>query len=130
MRADLFLTEKGYAPSRKKAQILIEEGKVFVDGCIIRKASQQIDDGEHFVSVEQSDEVRFVGRGGLKLEAALDAFQIDANGKIALDKNNLPTSYQENHGFGTQSINSFCKKYNLSLNYEIDNDVFILSILF
>ena len=52
------------------------------------------------------------------------------DGKIALDKNNLPTSYQENHGFGTQSINSFCKKYNLSLNYEIDNDVFILSILF
>ena len=85
MRADLFLTEKGYAPSRKKAQILIEEGKVFVDGCIIKKASQQIDDGEHSVSVEQSDEVRFVGRGGLKLEAALDAFQIDANGKIALD---------------------------------------------
>lgn len=52
------------------------------------------------------------------------------DGNIELDKNNLPTSFKDNHGFGTQSINSFCKKYNLSLNYEIDNDVFVISILF
>ena len=31
------------------------------------------------------------------------------DGNIELDKNNLPTSYKDNHGFGTQSINSFCK---------------------
>lgn len=85
MRADLFLTEKGYVPSRKKAQVLIEEGKVSIDGCTIQKASQQIDDGEHAVQIMQSDEVRYVGRGGLKLEAALDAFAIDVCGKIALD---------------------------------------------
>ncbi len=85
MRADLFLTEKGYAPSRKKAQILIDEGKVSVDGCILKKASQQIDDREHTVSIEQCDEVRYVGRGGLKLEAALDAFGIDVRSKTALD---------------------------------------------
>ena len=85
MRADLFLTEKGYVTSRKKAQILIEEGKVLIDGQVLKKASQQIVDGEHTVSVMQSDEARFVGRGGLKLEAALDAFCIDATDKIALD---------------------------------------------
>lgn len=85
MRADLFLTEKGYVPSRKKAQVLIEEGKVSIDGRTIQKASQQIDDGEHAVQIMQSDEVRYVGRGGLKLEAALDAFAIDVCGKIALD---------------------------------------------
>ena len=85
MRADLFLTEKGYAPSRKKAQILIDEGKVSIDGCTVKKASLQIDDGEHTVSIEQSDEVRYVGRGGLKLEAALNAFGIDVSGKTALD---------------------------------------------
>ena len=85
MRADLFLTEKGYAPSRKKAQTLIDEGKISIDGCVVKKASQQIDDGEHTVIVEQSDEVRYVGRGGLKLEAALDAFGIDATKKNALD---------------------------------------------
>lgn len=85
MRADLFLTEKGYISSRKKAQTLIDEGKVTIDGHIVKKASQPIDEGEHTVEILQSDEVRFVGRGGLKLEAALDAFGIDANGKIALD---------------------------------------------
>lgn len=85
MRIDLFLTEKGYAPSRKKAQTLIEEGKVTVDGCTVQKASQQIDDGEHAVEIMQSDEVRYVGRGGLKLEAALDAFDINVSGKVALD---------------------------------------------
>ncbi len=85
MRADLFLTEKGYVSSRKKAQILIDAGKVSIDGRVVQKAAQQIDDGEHTVLVAQSDEVRYVGRGGLKLEAALDAFGIDARGKIALD---------------------------------------------
>ena len=85
MRVDLFLTERGYASSRKKAQTLIEEGKVSIDGTAVKKASQQIEDGEHSVEILQSDEVRFVGRGGLKLEAALDAFDIDATAKIALD---------------------------------------------
>lgn len=85
MRVDLFLTEKGYISSRKKTQTLIDEGKVLIDGRIVKKASQQIEDGEHTVEIAQSDEVRFVGRGGLKLEAALDAFNIDANHKIALD---------------------------------------------
>lgn len=85
MRADLFLTEGGYVTSRKKAQVLIEEGKVSVDGSIVKKASQQILDGEHTVHIEESDEVRYVGRGGLKLEAALHAFAIDVRGKVALD---------------------------------------------
>ena len=85
MRADLFLVEKGYISSRKKAQTLIEEGKVCIDGKPLKKAALQIDDGEHTVEIAQSDEVRFVGRGGLKLEAALDAFGIDACNKTALD---------------------------------------------
>ena len=85
MRVDLFLTENGYVPSRKKAQTLIEEGKVSIDGHIVQKSSQQIGDGEHTVEIAQSDEVRYVGRGGLKLEAALDAFGIDPSQKTALD---------------------------------------------
>lgn len=85
MRIDLFLTEKGYVPSRKKAQMLIEEGKVSIDGRTVQKAAQQIDDGDHLVEIMQSDEIRYVGRGGLKLEAALDAFGIDVCDKIALD---------------------------------------------
>lgn len=85
MRADVFLTEKGYISSRKKAQTLICEGKVTIDGYVLQKAAQQIDDGDHTVEIAQSDEAKYVGRGGLKLEAALDAFLIDAIGKTALD---------------------------------------------
>ena len=51
MRVDLFLTENGYVPSRKKAQTLIEEGKVSIDGHIVQKSSQQIGDGEHTVEI-------------------------------------------------------------------------------
>ena len=61
MRADLFLSESGYIQSRKKAQMLIDEGKVFIDGQIIKKASQQISDGEHSVEILQSDEVEAGG---------------------------------------------------------------------
>lgn len=85
MRADLFLTEKGYVSSRKKAQTLIEAGKVAIDGLTVKKTSQQIGDTEHTVEILESEEVRFVGRGGLKLDAALDAFGIDPQGKTALD---------------------------------------------
>lgn len=85
MRADVFLTEKGYVSSRKKAQTLITEGKIIIDGCVLQKAAQQIGDGDHTVEIAHSTETKYVGRGGLKLEAALDAFLIDAKGKTALD---------------------------------------------
>ena len=42
----------------------------------------------------------------------------------------MPTSFKEGHGIGTASIASFVKKYNLNLDYEINNNVFIVSILF
>lgn len=85
MRADVYLTEHGHLSSRKKAQMLIEAGKISIDGRVVKKAAQQIDDGEHTVIISESEEARYVGRGGLKLEAALDAFGIDPCGKIALD---------------------------------------------
>ena len=52
------------------------------------------------------------------------------SGDIQFDKNNMPTNLKTNHGIGTQSISSFCKKHNLNLNYEINENVFILSIIF
>ena len=85
MRADVFLTEKGYVASRKKAQTLIAEGKVTLDGRVLQKTSQQVSDGDHTVEIILGNEERYVGRGGLKLEAALDAFRLDVAGKVALD---------------------------------------------
>ena len=83
MRADLYLVEKGYVQSRQRARVLIESGCVTVDGRAITKPAASISEEEH--SVEIHDAIRYVGRGGLKLEAALQAFQIDVCGKRALD---------------------------------------------
>ncbi|MBR2722169.1 MAG: TlyA family RNA methyltransferase [Clostridia bacterium] len=83
MRADVFLFQYGHAQSRQRAQMLIDSGCVSIDGILVTKASQQIDEGEHTVSVR--DVIPYVGRGGLKLEAALDAFSIDVRQKLAVD---------------------------------------------
>ena len=81
-RLDLLLVERGLVPSREKGQALILAGQVFVDG-------QKVDKPGHTVSsearIELAQRPRYVGRGGLKLEAALDHFGIQPAGKICLD---------------------------------------------
>ncbi len=82
-RLDLLLVEKGYASSRQRAKNMIEEGCVQVDGEVLLKPSHRLDDGLHLFEV--TDTLRYVSRGGLKLEAALDAFSVDVSGLRALD---------------------------------------------
>ncbi len=81
-RIDQLLVERGLAESRQKAQALILAGQVLVDGQKAAKAG-------HTVPVEARIEVlatlKYVGRGGLKLEAALDQFAINPAGKVCLD---------------------------------------------
>jgi 23S rRNA (cytidine1920-2'-O)/16S rRNA (cytidine1409-2'-O)-methyltransferase len=62
---------------------LISEGKVNIDGSVITKPSADISDGEHTVTVTDTD--KYVGRGGLKLEWAIDCFSVDVNGKRCID---------------------------------------------
>ena len=83
MRADVYLTVNGHTSSRQQAKRLIEEGNVMVDGKTVRKASEEIPDGSHTVELRNS--LAYVGRGGLKLEAALNAFSLDVENKVALD---------------------------------------------
>ena len=84
MRIDVYLHAAGYLPSRKKAQDLISAGAVFVDGSQVKKSSETIDETvEHDVKIEQV--FKYVSRGGMKLEAALDAFHINVSGKLAVD---------------------------------------------
>lgn len=85
MRADLYLTQKGYADSRTLAQKLIAKGAVTVDDRILKKPSEDIPEGEHAVTVTAIADTRYVGRGGLKLEAALESFSIDPAGCTAAD---------------------------------------------
>ncbi len=85
MRADLFLSERGYAKSRQNAKSLIEGGKVTLDGRALLKPSEQIDElSEHTVEIIRD---KYVCRGGLKLEAALDAFPdaAEPRGAICID---------------------------------------------
>ena len=83
MRADAFLSHNGFVESRTRAARLISEGKILIDGKVIQKASEEISDGEHTVDITETD--RYVGRGGLKLEAALEQFSIDVSGKRCID---------------------------------------------
>lgn len=83
MRADIYLVEFGYAKSRQNAKVLIEKGKARVDGSLISKPSEQIDEtAAHEVEIEKD---RFVCRGALKLEGAIEAFGIDVSGKVCID---------------------------------------------
>lgn len=84
IRADVFLVTEGYAKSRQSAQRSIEAGLVVIDGRPVNKASEKIDETvEHSVTCEST--IAYVGRGGLKLEAALNSFDIDPNGKTCFD---------------------------------------------
>jgi 23S rRNA (cytidine1920-2'-O)/16S rRNA (cytidine1409-2'-O)-methyltransferase len=82
LRLDQLLVERGLAESRAKAQALVLAGQVLLDG---QKAAKS----GHAVAADARVEVlaqpRFVGRGGLKLEAALEHFQIDVGGRLCLD---------------------------------------------
>ena len=84
MRIDKYLFEARYTKSRKFAQDLIDAGAVTVDGRIIKKPSEDIDPTvPHEVVLEEL--FKYVSRGGMKLEGALDAFKIDVRGLKCLD---------------------------------------------
>lgn len=85
MRADLYVVAQGGAASRTLAQRLIDSGAVRIDGRVITKAAQDIPAGEHTLEISDVAENRYVGRGGLKLEAALDAFSVPVRGCVAAD---------------------------------------------
>ena len=84
MRIDKYLAAASYTKSRKFAQDLIDAGAVKVDGVVVKKASQEIDHTvPHKVEIEEL--FKYVSRGGMKLEAALDRFGINVNGAKAVD---------------------------------------------
>jgi 23S rRNA (cytidine1920-2'-O)/16S rRNA (cytidine1409-2'-O)-methyltransferase len=85
-RIDKLLVERGLADSRTKAQAMVMAGVVLVDEQRVEKPSHQFDTNSA-IRIKGSDDPtsRYVGRGGLKLEAALREFQIDVNGLNCLD---------------------------------------------
>ena len=84
-RLDILLTEKGLAKSRTSAAALIKEGSVTVNGNVAGKPSELCEDTDSISVSESSGLTRYVGRGGLKLETALEAFGISPLGSVCLD---------------------------------------------
>jgi 23S rRNA (cytidine1920-2'-O)/16S rRNA (cytidine1409-2'-O)-methyltransferase len=83
VRLDQLVVEKGLAQSRERARALILAAQVSVDGEPMTKAGAQVDSTAN-VNLIAPDHP-YVGRGGLKLAHALDAFHIDVAGRQALD---------------------------------------------
>jgi len=84
MRLDVYLFESGLVSSRTEAKGFISSGSVTVNGRVVTKPAYDIDPESETVAVDKSSK-RYVSRGGLKLEAALTAFSIDASGAMAID---------------------------------------------
>ncbi len=85
-RIDKLLVQRGLAESRTKAQALIMAGVVLIDEQRANKPSDTVaPDAEIRIKGGDDPASRYVGRGGLKLEAALREFAVDVNGLRCLD---------------------------------------------
>lgn len=82
MRLDKAIFERGLAQSRSRAEQLLRAGSVQVNGVVETKPSRQVEESDVLLV---QDTIGYVGRGGLKLEYALNEFEIDCRGKTALD---------------------------------------------
>lgn len=77
------MVERGLAPSRERAQAMLLAGRVLVDGQKVEKAGTNVK-AEAEIRLLGED-LRYVSRGGLKLEGALAHWSIDLRGRICLD---------------------------------------------
>jgi 23S rRNA (cytidine1920-2'-O)/16S rRNA (cytidine1409-2'-O)-methyltransferase len=82
-RLDKILVERGLATSRERAQALILAGKVLVNEQKIEKSGAQVE--EDCTIRLLGEDLKYVSRGGLKLERALERWRIDVSGKTCLD---------------------------------------------
>jgi len=81
-RIDQLLVERGLVTTRETAQRLILAGKVKIGDQFAQKAGQRVDSDAEIHLLET---LKYAGRGGAKLEKAIDSFRIDVTGKVILD---------------------------------------------
>jgi 23S rRNA (cytidine1920-2'-O)/16S rRNA (cytidine1409-2'-O)-methyltransferase len=84
-RIDKLLVEQGFADSRTKAQALVMAGVVLVNERRVEKPSQEFLSTDKIRIKGKSDEIKYVGRGGLKLEKALHELHIQPSEYVCLD---------------------------------------------
>jgi 23S rRNA (cytidine1920-2'-O)/16S rRNA (cytidine1409-2'-O)-methyltransferase len=83
VRIDKLLVERGLVPSRERAQAMVLSGRVLVNEQKIDKAGASVDPAAQIRLL--GDDIRYVGRGGLKLEAALENWKIHLTGRSCMD---------------------------------------------
>lgn len=82
-RLDVLLVNRGLADSREKAKAIIMSGNVYVDGQKEDKAGSSFNET---VNIEvRGNTLKYVSRGGLKLEKAMENFDVTIEGKICMD---------------------------------------------
>ncbi len=83
-RLDVILVNQGHAASREKAKAIIMSGNVYVNGQKEDKAGSQFDESKIQLEVRGS-QLKYVSRGGLKLEKAMNSWDINLEGFICMD---------------------------------------------
>ena len=98
-RLDVLVTERGLAESRQKAQALIMAGEVFSGDRKLDKAGMNVEDT---IPLEvRGNTLRYVGRGGLKLEKAMEVFPLDLHGFTdCMLQNGVKKVYSVDVGYG------------------------------
>lgn len=82
-RLDVLLFERGLMPSREKSRAVIMAGSVYVNGMKADKAGMSVDESAE-IEV-RGPKLRYVSRGGLKLEKAVDVFGLELEGMVCID---------------------------------------------
>ena len=82
-RLDAVMVQQGMVPSRQRAKTLIQNGQISVNGKVCTKPAFAVSETDQ-IAMEGSD-IPFVGRGGLKLEHAVQQMQLSLEGMVCLD---------------------------------------------
>lgn len=106
IRLDKYLIDNNKVETRNKAQQLIKDGQISVNGKIVNKNNFLVDLKDEINIIEP---LKFVSRGGIKLQHAINQFNISLNGKLVLDI-----------GASTGGFTDCCLKNGAKLVYSLD----------
>lgn len=108
-RLDIQIVERGLAESRQKAKAYIMAGVVYVDGVKEDKAGLKVKRG---ATIEVREKMKYVSRGGLKLEKAISSFEIDLQDKVCMDVGASTGGFTD-----CMLQNGACKVYSVDVGY-------------
>lgn len=108
-RLDIQIVERGLAESRQKAKAYIMAGVVYVDGMREDKAGLKVKRG---ATIEVREKMKYVSRGGLKLEKAMKSFDIELTGKVCMDVGASTGGFTD-----CMLQNGACKVYSVDVGY-------------